>query len=111
MVQFLVSVRTGASHLSEEKKSALRNLEDLISDAKKSGFWPIYQAEITNRYVQAAQAVMQNADGDEAKLRVSAALMSAYHTVLNLPDIMVQQAEANEVIEENQSDADTEQPE
>lgn len=101
----------GASRLSEEKKSALRNLEDLISEAKKGGFWSIYQAEITSRYVQAAQAVMQNADGDEAKLRVSAALMSAYHTVLNLPDILVQQAEANEVIEENRDNADTEQSE
>lgn len=86
-------------------------MENLITEVQKTGFWPLYQAEITSRYVQAAQAVMLNADGDEAKLRVSAALMSAYHTVLNLPDVMTQRAEADEVMKEEQDNAATEQSE
>jgi len=86
-------------------------MENLITEVQKTGFWPLYQAEITQRYVQAAQAVMLNADASEAKLRVSAALMSAYHTVLNLPDIMTRQAEADEVIKEDQDNAAAEQPE
>lgn len=89
-----------------------RNLQALIAETQKSPFWHEYQGEITQRFVQSMQAVMTNASGPESDLRVSAALMSAYHTVLNLPDIMLQQAEAAAALEaEGDEDGDRDRTE
>ena len=66
---------------------------------RKEPFFQIYTESLTGEFNRVLQALMQNANSDEKELRVYASVMSAFQTALNLPDLLIKQAETEEELE------------
>lgn len=55
---------------------------------KNSFFWQTFIAEVQKNHDAALLIVRSKADGPEPELRTAAALCSAFHTVLSLPQLL-----------------------
>lgn len=73
---------------------------------KDNYFWKIYQERILAEFNRVETALISNATADADHLRVCAALMSAFRTVLDLPTNMIGDAQAEEELERLNKDGD-----
>lgn len=71
---------------------------------KDNYFWQQYQERILAEFNRVETALMSNATANADQLRVCAALMSAFRTVLDLPTKMVGDAQAEEELERLNND-------
>lgn len=75
--------------MARSKQEQLRR--DLVAsyDAiKNSFFWKTYTKALQENHDAALLIVRTKASGTEAELRCAAALCSAFHTALTLPDVL-----------------------
>jgi hypothetical protein len=70
-----------------------KDLKASLDAIKKSYFWEQYTAALRRRHDMSLLIVRTKADGSEAELRVAAAMSSAFHTALNLPELLITGAE------------------
>tara|TARA_R110000824_G_scaffold82479_1_gene206739 strand:+ start:788 stop:1054 length:267 start_codon:yes stop_codon:yes gene_type:complete len=73
-----------------------KELKSGFDDLLKNAFYILYRDNLVGEFNRVQQALVQNAMSDEKELRVCAALMSAFQTSLNLPDLIVKAAETEE---------------
>ena len=66
---------------------------------KDNFFWQNYRDRLQAEYDRVELALISNASAEADKLRVCAALMSAFQTALDIPDRMVREAEVEEEVE------------
>tara|TARA_R110001592_G_scaffold41456_3_gene135199 strand:- start:236 stop:508 length:273 start_codon:yes stop_codon:yes gene_type:complete len=83
--------------LAKEIKST--ELSNGFEKLKDNYFWQLYQDRILTEFNRVETALISNASADADQLRVCAALMSAFRTVLDLPTKMVGDAQAEEELE------------
>ena len=77
-----------------------------LEKLKDNYFWNIYQERILTEFNRVETALISNASADADQLRVCAALMSAFRTVLDLPTKMVGDAQAEEELERFNTNGD-----
>lgn len=83
--------------MAKEIKST--ELSNGFEKLKDNYFWQLYQDRILTEFNRVETALISNASADADQLRVCAALMSAFRTVLDLPTKMVGDAQAEEELE------------
>ena len=79
---------------------------NVLEDYNTYHFWNIYQERILTEFNRVETALISNASADADQLRVCAALMSAFRTVLDLPTKMVGDAQAEEELERFNTNGD-----
>lgn len=83
--------------MAKEIKST--ELSNGFEKLKDNYFWQLYQDRILTEFNRVETALISNASADADQLRVCAALMSAFRTVLDLPTKMIGDAQAEEELE------------
>ena len=67
-----------------------------FAELDKNPFWQIYKVQLQDEFDRVQTTLISNASAEADTIRVCASLMSAFQTALNLPQRIIERAEADE---------------